>query len=169
MSLLKVNEVQNTSGNADITNVGKVLQVVNSFTSSQVTTTDSDYGSNPTNTGLSVTLTPSSSSNKVLVVIHANFAGDGCRINPLLFRGSTSNRIDFGVGNQGLMDYGLFRDGNNAFRFSFMYLDSPSSSSAVTYNLYFSKHGGSGTARFNKEGGTNQHSISTMTAMEVAA
>ena len=43
MSLLKVNEVQNTSGNADITNVGKVLQVVNSFTSSQVTTTESDY------------------------------------------------------------------------------------------------------------------------------
>ena len=67
------------------------------------------------------------------------------------------------------MDYGLFRDGNNSFRFSFMYLDSPSSTSSLTYNLFFSRHGGSGTATFNKAQDSGQKSISTITLMEVSA
>ena len=146
---------------------GKILQVVQSISSSQVTTTESNYQTSPTNTNLNATLTPASSSNKVLVNIDANFSASGCRINPVLIRNSTD--ISFGVSNEGLMDYGLFRDGNNSFRFSFMYLDSPSSTSSLTYNLFFSRHGGSGTATFNKAQDSGQKSISTITLMEVSA
>ena len=146
---------------------GKILQVVQSISSSQVTTTESNYQTSPTNTNLNATLTPSSSSNKILVNIDANFSGSGCRINPVLIRNSTD--ISFGVSNEGLMDYGMFRDGNNSFRFSFMYLDSPSTTSAMTYKLYFSRHGGSGTATFNKSQDSGQKSVSTITLMEVSA
>ena len=146
---------------------GKILQVVSSISSSQVTSTESNYQTSPTNTNLNATLTPSSNSNKVLINIDANFSASGCRINPVLIRNSSD--IQFGVSNEGLMDYGLFRDGNNSFRFSFMYLDSPGSTSALTYKLYFSRHGGSGTATFNKAQDSGQKSISTITLMEVKA
>ena len=142
---------------------GKVLQVVTS------TSTDDNLiaSTSFTDTGLAAAITPASSSNKVLVNIDANFSASGCRINPVLIRNSTD--ISFGVSNEGLMDYGLFRDGNNSFRFSFMYLDSPSSTSSLTYNLFFSRHGGSGTATFNKAQDSGQKSISTITLMEVSA
>ncbi len=146
--------------------LGKVLQVQQSVKTGTTSTTDSNY--NPgQDTGLNVTITPASSSNKVLIIVNANFAGSSCRVNPVLKDGSTA--FNFNVGNDGLMDYGLGNSDTDPLRFSFSYLVTPGDTNAHTYKLFFSKHGGSGTAYFNYASGTNQMSISTMTAIEVAA
>ena len=164
MSTLKVNAITETDGSAFP--LGKILQVVQSVKTGTTSTTDSNY--NPgTDTGLNVTITPSSTSNKVLILVNANFAGSSCRVNPLLKDGSTA--FTFGVGNDGLMDYGLGNSDTDPLRFSFSYLVTPGDTSAHTYKLFFSKHGGSGTAYFNYASGTNQMSVSTMTAVEIAA
>ena len=145
---------------------GKVNQVVQSVKTGSVSTTDSNY--NPgTDTGLNVTITPSASDSKVLILIHANFASDGCRVNPVLKDGSSA--FSFGVSNTGLMDYGLGNSDTDPIRFSFAYLVTPGDTSAHTYKLFFSKHGGSGTAYFNYASGSQQMSVSTMTAIEVLA
>ena len=145
--------------------VGKVLQVLQ--TTRQDVWSESVGMGSKSGAALSQAITLTSNSNKVLINIDANFSASGCRINPVLIRNSSD--IQFGVSNEGLIDYGLFRDGNNSFRFSFMYLDSPSSTSSLTYNLFFSRHGGSGTATFNKAQDSGQKSISTITLMEVSA
>ena len=145
---------------------GKVNQVVQSVKTGSVSTTDSNY--NPgTDTGLNVTITPSASDSKVLILIHANFASDACRINPVLKDGSSA--FSFGVSNTGLMDYGLGNSDTDPIRFSFAYLVTPGDTNAHTYKLFFSKHGGGGTAYFNYASGSQQMSVSTMTAIEVKA
>ena len=80
-----------------------------------------------------------------------------------------STAFTFGVSNDGLMDYGLGNSDSDPLRFSFSFLVTPGNTSAHTYKLFFSKHGGSGTAYFNYASGSQQMSISTMTAIEVAA
>tara|TARA_R100001163_G_C5062262_1_gene199295 strand:+ start:93 stop:590 length:498 start_codon:yes stop_codon:yes gene_type:complete len=145
---------------------GKLLQVQQSVKTGTVSSTTSNY--NPgTDTGLNVTITPASSSNKVLIIVNANFAGSGARVNPVLKDGSTA--FTFGVSNDGLMDYGLGNTGTSPLRFSFSYLVTPGDTNAHTYKLFFSRYGGSGTAYFNYASGSQQMSVSTMTAIEIAA
>ena len=88
-------------------------------------------------------------------------------MNPVLKDGSSA--FSFGVSNDGLMDYGLGNSDTDPIRFSFAYLVTPGDTSAHTYKLFFSKHGGSGTAYFNYASGSGQMSVSTMTAIEVLA
>ena len=105
---------------------GKVLQVVQGTTATTVDHSTSSYA----DTGLSASITPSSSSNKVLVMIqqHCFFSGDnGGSIK--LFRGSTE--IYTPPQTYAISGDGLSLDFRNYH--SFNYLDSPSSTSALTF------------------------------------
>ena len=64
MSTLKVNTITNVAGNADISNVGKVVQIVSSTKTDTASTTSTSF----TDTGISASITPSSSSNKILIL-----------------------------------------------------------------------------------------------------
>lgn len=112
---------------------GSVLQVVSSSSSSTFSTTNTSY----TDTGFSASITPSSTSSKVLVLFSS--VGGGLR---------TSGECD----NQ----FGLTRDNGSTFltvkrtelydyggsgvinrtSVNINYVDSPSSASAVTYKIY---------------------------------
>jgi len=129
---------------------GSVLQVVSANTN---TTTSNASSSAVPATNLSVSITPRSASNKILVMASlpataANgngnyyFARNGSVI------GATEKFVSAGgTGTQ--------------FAISISYLDSPSTTSATTYQVYF--NAGSSTMYVNQNG-----AYSTITAMEVA-
>ena len=142
---------------------GSVLQVVSTaktdvFSSSSTSFTDV--------TGLSVAITPSSSSNKILVSVHFMSAATGAnsvRFN--LVRGSTSIAQPAGSTPSSLH---LNTSGSTVGRMgSIVFLDSPSTTSEITYKLQGLTDGNSFV--INRRGDdANKTSISTITAMEIA-
>ena len=143
---------------------GGIIQVVGTNNTTQVSTTNTLL-SNPTDSGMSVTLTPKFATSKILIMINASLRGDGnnAYVNALIKRNGTL--IDYSdCTDDGVLDYSTnHKPGNSSWAF----FDSPNSTSALTYGFFFSRYGGSGTAYFNNNG--NHYSCSTMTAMEISA
>jgi hypothetical protein len=151
------------SGTATGFGGGKVLQVITATDSTLRTTTSTSFvtGSNT----LSVSITPSSASNKIFVIVSANIvngSGDGI-VFATIFRGATNlgeatNGMAMGNSVSGItpIDHPA----------SITILDSPSSTSALTYQLYFRSNNVSYTASLNGRGGTVTKS--SITAFEIA-
>lgn len=138
----------------------KILQVVGATDSTQRTTTSATFvtGSNT----LSVAITPSSASNKVLVF--ATFFGgtsdsDTASSYFTLQRGSTNLG-----GSNGMAGIESNFDGRMYVPVSLMFLDSPSTTSSTTYAVYMRADSGS-TAYINPEGNVTASII----AVEVSA
>jgi len=136
---------------------GKVLQVVNATKSTETFTNSSSYADY-----LTASITPSSSSNKILVVC----TGNGLRkdntnagIKLRITRGSTQLKI---------MEHNACYDGssgnNRVGGTAISYLDSPSTTSATTYKLQIAS-----PQSANVGIGDNQESTSTITLYEVSA
>jgi hypothetical protein len=136
---------------------GSVLQVVQGTYSTEVTNTTSSM----IDTGLEVSITPISASNKVLVFYTVN-----CQKNA----GNAASGVNFRLLRNGSII--LNRTPNMAARsgasevvsdtVSFNYLDSPSSTSAVTYKFQFKDDTNtSATVQVDS-------SISTLILMEIA-
>jgi len=117
---------------------GKVLQVVTQFYDTQTSINSSSF----TDTGLSLSITPTSTSNKVLVMFYPSFSGNEnayCAFK--LFRGATEigTTSNTGTGIECFTGFTIV----GAFKFStvvqpIVYLDSPSTTSATTYKLQVS-------------------------------
>tara|TARA_B100000424_G_C22675920_1_gene370588 strand:+ start:132 stop:626 length:495 start_codon:yes stop_codon:yes gene_type:complete len=162
MPLTKLNATFGLTGalpavsGASLTGVsaGKVLQVVTATDSTSRTTTSTSFvtGSNT----LSVNITPASSSNKVFIQVCSG--GDNntnaSTSHYTIYRDST----DLGQSSEGLT--GLQRNQGNKFPMSMSVLDSPSTTSQITYQVYF--RAGSATASL-----TNFSCKSTITAFEI--
>jgi hypothetical protein len=149
---------------------GQVIQVVsNTITTAlaiSVNTTKIDL------TNYTVSITPSSASNKILVmwgIMYSNPSGDSHQL--YLNRGST----EIAIGTTGSIGYlatvGLLHaNGNNywGFHAGGQYLDSPATTSATTYKFQINSQG-SYTSYFNRtaRGNADGCYISTMTAMEI--
>ena len=169
MSTIKVDAIQKLNGSvpkaSDLgLNVsGTVLQVVSTaktdvFSSSSTSFTDV--------TGLSVAITPSSSSNKILVSVHFTAAATGAnspRFN--LLRDSTNIAQPSGSTPSSLhLNTSASQDGRMG---SIVFLDSPSTTSETTYKLQGRTDGNSFVV--NRRGDdANKTSISTITVMEIA-
>jgi hypothetical protein len=140
---------------------GKVLQVINATYATEASTSSSTY----TDTGLSATITPSSTNSKILVVFFQNGlykSADNAStsIGLRLMRGATSiiGTID---------DYIAFT--NTAVRNSIgstgaTYLDSPATTSAVTYKTQFKSTAATATAYVQQSNAT-----SSITLFEIGA
>jgi len=137
---------------------GKVLQVVNAVQATEVTSNSSTYA----DTGLSLAITPSSTSSKVLVICSNDCQKEGADTwtNIRCYRDST----EIGGTIIGRKANNTDDTGTSQSVFSFTVLDSPSSTSAVTYKTQFNNNGGSGTIRINSGSGS-----STMCLMEIGA
>jgi len=156
-----------TAGTLDRLNrAGNVLQVVQSTTRTTTTINTSTF----TDTSLSASITPSSTSSKILVFISqqvrnaaANPTTLGCRIR--LLRGST-NILSLSGENTAFDTFEITADGGGNTRIAgyinFNYLDSPSSTSSVTYKTQASTSAGAHSFQ-------NDSSISMITLMEIAA
>jgi len=133
---------------------GKVLQVITATDNTQRGTTSTSFvtGSNT----LSVSITPSSTSNKILIIVTSNVYNDGSNSNFTIYRGATN----LGDATTGIQYCGV---GTAANAISMHYLDSPSTTSATTYQVYFRRTGGSGTVYIQGE-----NSRGSITCLEIA-
>ena len=155
----------------------KILQVVQTAKTNVFSTTSSSFVDA---TGLSVSITPSSSSNKILVMLNGSAGMDSgsagairlVRDATAIFVGDTTSGY---TSVSGPSFYGGSNDGNNNEAFAICYLDSPGTTSAVTYKAQMAAIQGVGTLRLNALGSDNSgqsysiRSASSITVMEVAA
>ena len=137
---------------------GKVLQVVSTNKSDATNTTSTSYTDI---SGMSVSITPSSSSNKILVFFDVGIGSTQTARNDniRLMRDSTAiaDPTNFmRTTNVGLM-----------YNASANFLDSPSSTSSLAYHLEWKTEGGD-TIYLNRKGETTIRTTSTITVMEIA-
>jgi len=127
MSILKANGVQTLGGKPILNSTGSILQVVQGIYTPQFSTTNT---STYEFTGLSATITPGSSTSKILVLISGtvqnNTVNGGTWV--ALFKNSSF------LFNDNLQQFSA--GGNNVSAISLNYLDSPATTSPTTYQLY---------------------------------
>jgi hypothetical protein len=133
---------------------GGIIQIVESSLSNAGAT--STTSTSLVETGLEATITPSSSSNKILCIWSLQIRNDGARSGTGLRRNSTDI---FGYRES----YGAITDGGVTH--TYQYLDSPATTSATTYKVMFCVN--TGTALLNDVGGilvtgSNPHRITLM-------
>jgi len=137
---------------------GKVLQVVSATKSDVFATTSTSFTDV---TGLSVSITPSSTSNKILVLSSIVFGHDA------RFSGG---HLQLNRGSSALETYNLNFNGDytdNRSMASFNYLDSPSSTSAQTYKIQVKAD--TGNLGINRsDAGSADRGDSTITVMEIS-
>ena len=162
---------------------GKILQVVQATKTDNQSFTSSSSGDDRYDiTGLSVSITPASASNKILVTYNVNVGGPngGYRAFIHLMRGSTD--IYQGADSNSRTRCSNFIYTRNdsvghiaAYMATGTHLDSPNTTSATTYKLQITTHNSGGnvyyvnTAASNNSNSSGQNPISQITVMEVAA
>jgi hypothetical protein len=139
---------------------GKVLQVVTSVFSSTASTTSTSY----VTTGHSVTITPASTSNKIYLSVQGGSSWNNNDVNYnryfTIYRASTNLSTD-GNGFENQYDNSL-----HAGPHSMSYLDSPNTTSATTYTVYYKTQGG--TSWYTHNGGSGSGTNVVLTAFEIA-
>jgi hypothetical protein len=130
ITTLQTNSVQTTAGKTILNTTGSVLQVSNLIKTDQFTTTSAS----PVDvTGLSTSITPSSASSKILVIawVVISTSGGGGDGYVRLMRGATS----IGNGDGGFFGQSAGQDYFAGHSKPITYLDSPASTSALTYKI----------------------------------
>jgi len=132
-SILKVSTIQNTAGGAPtaadlgLNVTGSVLQVVSNFTKADINTSSSSFVS----TGLSASITPTSTSSKVLVIVSVgSFYVNANNALATVFRDTTN----IGDSSAGLMQ--VYQNASYAPA-TCQVLDAPASTSSLTYTVHF--------------------------------
>lgn len=145
---------------------GKILQVKQTFKNDTASTSSGSFSDI---SGLTVSITPSATSSKILYSGHLYLGFSGAEGNFRLTRtvGGTATEI----GNSSVVD----DDADGAFAIgggsqytpaTFSFLDSPNTTSAITYGLKWHMH--SGTMYLNRTWDNGWfHGASSITAMEI--
>ena len=174
MSTLYVDNLEPNLGSR-VTAAGHVVQVVSENYGARFTTTSSTMTASP----LTASITPTSSTSKILVSVSA-LLGSGANSVSMQWqirRGSTdviapNTSQSLGSRNEAFMAY-QNGDNNVTRTNTFTVLDSPSSSSAITYTVYVKGQAGN-TAVMNGSYSNADNSSyghvgsSTITLMEIA-
>ena len=151
---------------------GNIIQVVSTI-KTNVFTSYQNAGVEVEITGLNATITPSSSSNKILLSFHVQTSQSGTTYGLYPKRDSTIIFIGDADGfrQRVTIPTGIPKDGNQMNSMSFTGVDSPATTSAVTYKIFAISDGG--TLRVNRaesdaNGSTGKRTVSSITLMEVA-
>ena len=124
---------------------------------------------------LSVSITPQSTSNKVLIMYTVHTSTNGATTNTTrLYRNNTRIAEGASSGNRTTIN-GMDASSNSAWatQIHMQWLDSPSTTSAITYKVYVGNHDGrsmtvnSSYQDSNDNYGDNARPISTIIAMEI--
>ena len=173
MSELRTNKIFPKDGLPVGASGGGIIQIVQASSQTEVLVTTTTY----TDTTLSATITPTSASNKIFVMVsqgtlYRRSSGDqgaGIRIlrnSTVIYTPGTDTQGPFGD------SWGNFGGGtfNRYERINVQVLDSPATTSAVTYKTqgrpYFISN--SGNVRFQRTFSTTNPVISYITLMEVS-
>ena len=130
-------------------------------------------------TGFNVSITPKFSTSKILLLINASFGGDeNAYLSFTLKRDSSLialTTVFDGSDNRTQSTFGGHSGSNNrTFSGAMNFLDSPATTSAVTYKLFLASLYANKTVHINRshtdgDYSYNQGMVSTITAMEVSA
>jgi hypothetical protein len=152
---------------------GKVLQVV------QAVKTDifagAANGTEMSVTGMSATITPTSSSSKIMVSAVLNYCSVSTTYGAYFKRGTTVIGIPPTDGSRQLITSGLgfTGDGNQVETGVIEYLDSPATTSATTYQLFVNNDNTAyiyiNRSDFNYNDNRGKKCISTVTLTEIGA
>jgi hypothetical protein len=154
---------------------GSVLQVVQTVKTDKFTTTSS---SAVDITGLSVTITPTSTSSKILILTNINYGADDNLYGAFFVLRNSTNVVvgTYPSGNQTAATFGVgpTKDNYKIGSASHIYLDSPNTTSSITYKVQASSEFGSIQLSINAPFQTTDASYiiggtSTITVMEIAA
>lgn len=138
---------------------GSVIQVVSATQSSQVSTASTSF----VTTGLTASITPQFSTSKILAIHSDSGSRTGASGNGLIV---TLYRNGSNVTSSGTSPYWLNYIQSNAAivvgNCSFTYLDSPASTSSITYTVYVASYNTASTVIYNTGTGLN-----TLVLMEI--
>ena len=154
---------------------GKVLQVVQTVKSDTFSTTSTTYVDV---TGLSATITPSSTSNKIVASVTIIPTNSSTAFFFKLFRDAVEiGSGDAASGKEPCFTSGMSGGGSNGGSYygleqrSIEYVDSPSTTSATTYKIQCKSHLNTGTTYLNRTiwdaPEFNARGISTVTLWEI--
>lgn len=139
---------------------GKVLQVVNATYNTEVDSSSNSY----TDTGLTVSITPTVNTSKILVLISQGYMlRHSTTSNELIgqmniLRGATQlQQSTFGIRASAVSEL------NNASVWSYSYLDSPATTSSTTYKTQVKNTAGLGIMRATNNG------LASITVLEIGA
>lgn len=144
---------------AAATKTGSVLQVVTATYSTQLISSTATYA----DTGLTATITPSSTSSKILVMVQQggvlkNTSSADAACNVRLMRDATQLVAVVEIGKNGTNNY------NSVGNTPITYLDNPATTSAVTYKTQYASYNGYTNGAYVQYAGN----LSTVTLMEIA-
>ena len=146
---------------------GKLLQLVQASYSTQVNVTSTTY----TDTGLSLSITPTSATSKVLVIINQSAeisrSAAGASSAVKILRGGTDVFVQAGGGYE---TYAIETSGSTVYGTTIIpmcYLDNPATTSATTYKTQGKVTTASSSASIKFQPGST--GISTITLMEIGA
>ena len=175
MSLIKVNDIQTTTG---LPNRGKILQVQTTFSNTIISgSTDFDI--------ISLSITPSFTTSKILLIYNGNIAQEGASGQEwalYAYRGATQLNAGSTYGSAGTATFQAFgtdnipasTNSNGSYTITGILVDSPSTTSATTYKIRVVHINGTTTACVGKSGwvgSTNEQVTNgySLTLMEIAA
>ena len=153
-SILKVDTLQDSGGNAIISSngsgtittpgitTGKVLQVLFNNSNATVSTTSQSY----VTSNQSLSITPSSTSSKILILFN-------CTVSTLA--ANTGIEIEIRRGGSSISDFetGMYTaqvGGNLTTMGGTSFLDTPNTTSATTYEVFFKRTALAGTVNLSK-------------------
>ena len=174
MSQLKVNSIVPVAGLPAGATAGGIIQTVQTVKTD--TTSYSTANSFADISGMSVTITPQSSSSKILIIPDLALGGSdmsGYHLIWRLLRGSTAIAVaTTSSASQLTGTGGMHRAANGANAYFFgcskIFVDSPATTSATTYKCQWSANDSSATLFLNRRGsGDGAGGISTITAFEL--
>jgi hypothetical protein len=171
-SIIRADKWQNALGVA----YNSVLQVVSTTKTDAFSTTSTSFADV---TGLSATITPKFSNSKILLIAQVSTSMSYNATNRLVFRfngGNSTNYVGDAAGSRsrvgiGMYTHDIWRLESQNFPFSMMYLDSPATTSAVTYIVQMNVGAGTGYVNRSHNDTDNaqfSRAASTITVMEIA-
>jgi len=151
---------------------GKLLQVVQTYKTDTASTTSTSFTDV---SGFSANITPASTSNKILVLVTIGGMGENA-VSQAFFRLDRNGSV-VGVGDavgnrKQISGASIYISNNNSMASTaFNYLDSPSTTSLLTYKIQFSANAGTvfvNRSHTDSDATTTSRGTSSITLMEIA-
>jgi hypothetical protein len=165
MSQLQTNSIVPVGGIPAGASGGGIIQIVTGYNSGKQSTTSSSFVSLFT----SPSITPRSSSNKILIHVSTMVFRDGANGNAYfaIYRNGSTSLLESGqaVHFSHWNDYSGYTQNNTSWK----YIDSPATTSSINYQLMGRSDGGSNTAGVGGRGIDTSHNCGVLwTLMEVS-
>lgn len=170
MSTLYVDTInEKTSGNG-VQIPGHVVQIQNGTLLTRTTMSSTSVAA----TNLTASITPTSTNSKILIEVTSGWGMSDWNLGNFYLHRNGSNIISGTSGNawqifQNQVQGGSSSNSNGFYvPLALSYMDTPSSTSSLTYSLHFSTDNGAATVYFNGRPQSDQPGYAQMTLKEIA-